>query len=132
MQPLIVGTRRLLTKLAPPLPPQVAFTTIDVVSADVTNHRQVGIVAVLSNDPVLYHPGAFGGAVIEDPWETLEKCVPPLTFDLKTSDFVRKWRVLNVHEGNKERGIVLSPKLFFLWTDVDRRIYTCDRFSRRV
>ena len=34
--------------------------------------RRVGLVAVLSNEPNLYKPGAFGGAEIEDPWETLE------------------------------------------------------------
>ena len=33
--------------------------------------RKVGLVGVLSNEPNLYKPGAFGGAVIEDPWETL-------------------------------------------------------------
>ena len=33
--------------------------------------RKVGLVAVLSNEPNLYKPGAFGGATIEDPWETL-------------------------------------------------------------
>jgi 2',3'-cyclic-nucleotide 2'-phosphodiesterase (5'-nucleotidase family) len=37
---------------------------------------RVGFIAVLSNDPKLYSqfkaPGAFGGATIEDPWETLK------------------------------------------------------------
>jgi 2',3'-cyclic-nucleotide 2'-phosphodiesterase (5'-nucleotidase family) len=44
-------------------------------SPDGTNRRRVGLVAVLSNDPSLYKhfkpPGAFGGATITDPWETL-------------------------------------------------------------
>ena len=33
-------------------------------------HR-VGLVGVLSGEPSLYKPGAFGGATIEDPWKTL-------------------------------------------------------------
>ena len=33
--------------------------------------RKVGLLAVLSNEPNLYKPGAFGGATIEDPWQTL-------------------------------------------------------------
>ena len=37
-----------------------------------TGTRRVGLVAVLSNEANLYKPGAFGGAEIEDPWETLE------------------------------------------------------------
>eukprot|EP00435_Cladocopium_sp_Y103_P005238 s1644_g1.t1 len=36
-----------------------------------TQSRRVGLVGVLSNEPNLYKPGAFGSATIEDPWETL-------------------------------------------------------------
>lgn len=35
--------------------------------------RKIGLVAVLSNDPALYAPNAFGGAKIDDPWKTLTK-----------------------------------------------------------
>jgi len=52
---------------------QKDFEVIEVSSADGTNVRRVGLVAVLSNEPMLYKPGAFGGATIEDPWETLRK-----------------------------------------------------------
>lgn len=54
---------------------QKPFDIVDIVSPDGTNKRRVGLVAVLSNDPGLYShfksPGAFGGATIRDPWETL-------------------------------------------------------------
>lgn len=56
---------------------QRPFDIIEVTSEDGTNRRRIGLVAVLSNDPALYshfdEPGAFGGAKIDDPWETLRK-----------------------------------------------------------
>ena len=56
---------------------QVPYHIIEVKSEDGTNVRRIGLVAVLSNDPKLYAhfkpPGAFGGAKIDDPWETLRK-----------------------------------------------------------
>lgn len=56
---------------------QVPYHIVEVESADGTNVRKIGLVAVLSNDPKLYAhfkpPGAFGGAAIDDPWETLRK-----------------------------------------------------------
>lgn len=54
---------------------QVPYHIIEIPSSDGTQTRKIGLVAVLSNDPKLYahfkSPGAFGGATIEDPWETL-------------------------------------------------------------
>lgn len=54
---------------------QVPYHIIEIVSSDGTQTRKVGLVAVLSNDPKLYAhfkaPGAFGGATIADPWDTL-------------------------------------------------------------
>mmetsp|Transcript_29069 Transcript_29069/g.64483 ORF Transcript_29069/g.64483 Transcript_29069/m.64483 type:complete len:745 (+) Transcript_29069:159-2393(+) len=54
---------------------QVPYKIIDISSPDGSNVRRVGLVAVLSDDPKLYShfkpPGAFGGASIEDPWDTL-------------------------------------------------------------
>eukprot|EP00930_Biecheleria_cincta_P021287 TRINITY_DN15817_c0_g1_i3.p1 TRINITY_DN15817_c0_g1~~TRINITY_DN15817_c0_g1_i3.p1 ORF type:complete len:670 (+),score=106.48 TRINITY_DN15817_c0_g1_i3:85-2094(+) len=50
---------------------QKASEVIEVRSADGSNARKVGLVAVLSDEPNLYKPGAFGGAKIEDPWDTL-------------------------------------------------------------
>ena len=56
---------------------QKEFDVVEVHSPDGTNSRKVGLVAVLSNDPKLYEhfkpPGAFGGATLDDPWETLER-----------------------------------------------------------
>jgi 2',3'-cyclic-nucleotide 2'-phosphodiesterase (5'-nucleotidase family) len=56
---------------------QKEFDVISVCSPDGSNSRKVGLVAVLSDDPKLYcqfkAPGAFGGATIDDPWETLER-----------------------------------------------------------
>mmetsp|Transcript_22807 Transcript_22807/g.54034 ORF Transcript_22807/g.54034 Transcript_22807/m.54034 type:complete len:751 (-) Transcript_22807:119-2371(-) len=55
---------------------QDEFDVVDLCSPDGTNERKVGLVALLSNDPKLYahfKGGAFGGATLDDPWETLEK-----------------------------------------------------------
>ena len=56
---------------------QEEFDVLEICSPDGSNTRKVGLVAVLSNDPKLYEhfeaPGAFGGATIADPWETLKK-----------------------------------------------------------
>lgn len=56
---------------------QQEFDVVEITSPDGTNTRRVGLVGVLSNDPDLYShfkaPGAFGGATIDDPWETLRK-----------------------------------------------------------
>jgi 2',3'-cyclic-nucleotide 2'-phosphodiesterase (5'-nucleotidase family) len=56
---------------------QKPYEIIEISSPDGTNVRKIGLVAVLSNDPKLYShfkpPGAFGGAKIDDPWETLRK-----------------------------------------------------------
>jgi hypothetical protein len=56
---------------------QKEYDIIEVTSPNGENKRNIGMVAVLSNDPKLYDhfpaPGAFGGATIDDPWETLTK-----------------------------------------------------------
>lgn len=56
---------------------QKEFDIIELTSADGTHTRRIGLVAVLSNDPALYaqfkDPGAFGGATLDDPWETLRR-----------------------------------------------------------
>jgi hypothetical protein len=56
---------------------QKEFDVVRVSSPDESNHRNVGLVAVLSNDPKLYEqfkaPGAFNGATIDCPWETLKR-----------------------------------------------------------
>ncbi|KAG7349291.1 calcineurin-like phosphoesterase [Nitzschia inconspicua] len=55
---------------------QEEFDIVEVCSPDGSNIRKVGLVAVLSNDPKLYEHfkgGAFGGASIDDPWETLTR-----------------------------------------------------------
>lgn len=44
---------------------------VEVKSADGTNVRRIGMIAVLSDEAGLYKKGAFGGAKIEDPWEKI-------------------------------------------------------------
>lgn len=44
---------------------------IEIASADGTNKRSIGMIGILSNSPSLYRPNAFGGATIDDPWETI-------------------------------------------------------------
>ena len=51
---------------------QKDFEIIEVISPDGSNKRKIGMIGVLSNDPKLYKPGAFGGAIIEDPWECMK------------------------------------------------------------
>jgi len=54
---------------------QKPFDMVEITSPDGSNTRRVGLVAVLTNIAGLYSsfkpPGAFGGATIRDPWETL-------------------------------------------------------------
>jgi 5''-nucleotidase/2'',3''-cyclic phosphodiesterase and related esterases len=50
---------------------QVATSTIEVQSADGSNVRRVGLLSALTDHPSLYKPGAFGGAKILDPWDTM-------------------------------------------------------------
>lgn len=52
---------------------QVESSIIEVVSPDKSNKRSIGMCAVLSNTSGLYKPGAFGGATIDDPWESLQE-----------------------------------------------------------
>lgn len=52
----------------------VPYEIIEVTSPDGKHKHKIGFVALLSNDPKLYShfkEPAFGGATIEDPWETL-------------------------------------------------------------
>ena len=44
----------------------------DVISLRNGHHvRQIALLGILTDDPSLYRPGSFNGAVIEDPWETM-------------------------------------------------------------
>ena len=52
-------------------PLKVDHVVLQVNSEDGSNCRKVGMIGVVSNTPELYKPGAFGGAVIEDPWECM-------------------------------------------------------------
>jgi len=56
---------------------QKDYDVVEVQSQDKSNVRRIGLVGLLSSDPDLYsqfkEPGAFGGATVEDPWETLRK-----------------------------------------------------------
>ena len=51
---------------------QVDSVILDIRSQDGSNERKLGMIGLLSSQPSLYKPGAFGGAVIEDPWQTME------------------------------------------------------------
>jgi len=54
---------------------QQDYEILQVASADGSQQRRIGLVGVLSDDPDLYShfkaPGAFGGATIDNPWDTL-------------------------------------------------------------
>jgi len=52
---------------------QVETEVIELTSVDGTNKRRLGMMGILSSSPSLYRPNAFGGAKIEDPWETMRK-----------------------------------------------------------
>jgi 2',3'-cyclic-nucleotide 2'-phosphodiesterase (5'-nucleotidase family)/Ca2+-binding EF-hand superfamily protein len=52
---------------------QKAFDIITVTSPDGSNSKRIGLIGVLSNTPALYRKNAFGGAVIEDPYEAMAK-----------------------------------------------------------
>ena len=56
---------------------QLEYDVLEIASPNGEHSRKVGLCAVLSDDPALYShfkaPGAFGGATIDDPWETLKK-----------------------------------------------------------
>ena len=64
---------------------QQEYDVVEVVSADGTQTRRVGLVACLSDDPALYAnfkaPGAFGGATIDCPWATLRRLKATLEED---------------------------------------------------
>merc|ERR1719478_1679044 len=64
---------------------QQEYDVVEVVSADGTQTRRVGLVACLSDDPALYAnfkaPGAFGGATIDCPWATLRRLKATLEDD---------------------------------------------------
>jgi len=50
------------------MPTQVDRAIVECASADGTHKRRVGLLGLLSDQPGLYRPNAFGGATIEDPW----------------------------------------------------------------
>ena len=51
---------------------QVDKAVVTVTSPDGSNTRRLGMFGVLSNVASLYKPNAFGGAVIDDPWECMK------------------------------------------------------------
>lgn len=52
---------------------QTRAAIVEIASADGSNVRKVGMIGILSDDPGLYKPGAFGGAIIDDPWEVIQE-----------------------------------------------------------
>mmetsp|Transcript_22988 Transcript_22988/g.65143 ORF Transcript_22988/g.65143 Transcript_22988/m.65143 type:complete len:778 (-) Transcript_22988:59-2392(-) len=71
---------------------QKEYEVIEIPSPDGKQTRKVGLIAVLSNDPALYAhfkaPGAFGGATISDPWDTLRKYKSILEADPNNCDMI--------------------------------------------
>ena len=52
------------------MPHQVDKAVVSCKSADGTHTRKVGLISMLTDQPGLYRPNAFGGATIDDPWVT--------------------------------------------------------------
>ena len=90
---------------------QKAYDVVELTSQDGSQTRRIGLVAVLSDDPALYlhfkPPGAFGGAKIECPWQTLSSYKSKL-------------------EGPEERCEVVLP-LQLMYVPDDHR--TCREFD---
>lgn len=65
---------------------QKAFDIIEVTSPDGSHTRKIGLIGILSNSPSLYRQNAFGGAKIDDPYQTMaiykEKLEKDLGVDL--------------------------------------------------
>ena len=56
---------------------QQDYEVVEIKSPDGSQVRRVGLVGLLSDDPDLYShfksPGAFGGATVDNPWDTLKE-----------------------------------------------------------
>lgn len=50
---------------------QTRKAIVEIHSADGSNRRTIGMIGVLSDESNLYKAGAFGGALIDDPWEVM-------------------------------------------------------------
>ena len=60
------------------MPYQIDQDIVTVNSADGSQSRKIGLISMLTDQPGLYRPGAFGGAKIEDPWVTARTYVDQL------------------------------------------------------
>ena len=83
---------------------QQEYDVVDISAPDGSHSRRIGLCAVLSNEKGLYahfkEPGAFGGATITDPWETLAKYKKVLQED-EGCDFVLPLEHLYVPDDHK-------------------------------
>ena len=82
---------------------QVPYEIITITSPDGTQTRKIGLIAVLSDDPKLYSQfkgQAFGGATIEDPWNTL-RYYDKLLREEHGCDLVIPLEHLYLHENRK-------------------------------
>ena len=79
---------------------------ISITSSDGTHTRKVGLISMLTNQPGLYRPNAFGGATIDDPWVTARKYVDTL---------------------EKEHNVDLVVPLCHLYEPQDEK--TCNEFN---
>lgn len=52
---------------------QVDRAVVEINSPDGSNNRKLGMLGVLSNSESLYKPNAFGGAIIDDPWDCMKE-----------------------------------------------------------
>jgi 2',3'-cyclic-nucleotide 2'-phosphodiesterase (5'-nucleotidase family) len=84
---------------------QKPFEILELTSPDGSHCRKVGLIAVLSDDPALYKhfqdPGAFGGATILDPWETLREYKDRLEQPLYSCDLVIPLQHMYVPDDHK-------------------------------
>ena len=87
-------------------PHQQRYALESSASAEGAHERRLGLVGVLSNSPSLYREGAFNGATIEDPWESLAE-----------------WK----EKLEKEENVDLVLPLCHLYVPQDK--ITCKRFD---
>lgn len=84
---------------------QQDYDVVEITAPDKSQKRRVGLVGILSNDPALYSqfkaPGAFGGATIDDPWETLAKYKQKLEGPDHSCDIVLPLQHLYVPDDHK-------------------------------
>ena len=62
---------------------QKDYEIVEISSKDGTNKKKIGFIGILSNSPGLYRKNPFGGATIDDPYETIALYKDKLENELK-------------------------------------------------